>query len=301
MGDQAQLNLAALMARVSPKIIVPLNEDALSPESTAPSFYCVHAITGAGVTDFSCLAKEVAGGVRFFAIQAPKKLMMDADYGHLLKFIARHYAEAIVKFQPEGPIHLGGWSSGALVAMEISKELTAMGREVGLLASIDGAPKNARITGSRPKYLAKFLWNLPWALLNDDFGRLASQFWFKIHKFRAKTRDRDDGGLASHPVRETINNYSQYPAYQQRFMRELYDAIERTAFTRYDGAVVVYKATIMPIFLSGVQEFWRGVAPGCEIVNIPGTHANMVLQPYVRAIAVDLKRRLARAGRRAAR
>jgi thioesterase domain-containing protein len=299
MRDQAQIDLAAFMARISPKIIVPLNEDALKPESTAPSFYCVHAITGAGVTDFSCLAKEVAGDVRFFAIQAPKKLMMDSDYGHLLKFIAGHYAEAIIKFQPEGRIHLGGWSSGALVAMEISKELTARGREVGLLVSIDGAPKNVKITGSWPRYLAKFLWNLPLALLNDDFGRLSGQFWFKIRKFRAKIRDQDDGGLACHPVQETIYNYSQYRAYQQCFMRELYDAIERTAFTRYDGAVVVYKATIMPIFLSGVQEFWKHVAPDSEIVNIPGTHANLVLQPYVRAIAVDLKRRFTRAEQKA--
>jgi thioesterase domain-containing protein len=78
-------------------------------------------------------------------------------------------------------------------------------------------------------------------------------------------------------------------------MRTLYDTIEKASFDRYEGAVVVYKATIKPIFLSGVAEFWRRVAPHCAIVNIHGTHASVVLDPDVRPIAADLARRLAAA------
>jgi thioesterase domain-containing protein len=288
----AKLDLAVFMASVSSRMIVPLNAEAALLESKAPAFYCVHAITGAGVTDFAALAKAIGDGVRVFAIHAPKKLMLTSDYDALLTSIAGQYAEAITKSQPEGPINLGGFSSGAMVALETSRKLRALGREVHLLVSLDGAPKNIQVANSRWGYLAKWAWNLPAALVKEDMGRLWRQLLFKTFKYWTRQRTAATDDDATHPVRETVNNYSSYPAHQRRFMRTLYDAIEKTSFDRYEGAVVVYKATIKPIFLSGVAEFWRRVAPHCEIVNIPGTHASMVLDPDVRPIAADLARRL---------
>jgi hypothetical protein len=42
--DKDQLRKIALTAGLSSKIIVPLSDDALEPQSTAPSFYCVHPL-----------------------------------------------------------------------------------------------------------------------------------------------------------------------------------------------------------------------------------------------------------------
>src|SRR5580692_10365561 len=167
--DNDQLRQIALTARLSSKIIIPLSDDALEPQSTAPSFYCVHAISGAGAADFIDLAIEIGQGVRFFAIQAPTTLMKNADYSDLLKSIASHYADAIATFQPNGQIHIGGWSAGAVVALETARQLKTKGREVSTLVAIDGAPKNTKVSGSLLWYSAKVLWNLPGALWNDDF------------------------------------------------------------------------------------------------------------------------------------
>jgi thioesterase domain-containing protein len=290
--DKDQLRQIAMTAGLSSKPIIPLSDDALEPQSTAPSFYCVHPISGAGATYYIDLALEIGQGVRFFGIQAPATLMKNADYKDLLQSIASHYADAIQKFQPNGQIHVGGYSAGTLVALETARQLKAKGREVSTLFIFDGAPKNARYSGSRLVYFAKVLWNLPGALLNDDFAQIATEFLFKIRNSGGKKEspqtNQDDG----HPVQGFIPNFSQYPGYRQAFMVGLYEAIEKTAFLPYDGAVVVYKARIKPILLSGVQEFWTSIAQHCEVVEVRATHFNMMMSPQVVPLAADLKQRL---------
>jgi len=290
--DNDQLRQIALTAGLSSKIIIPLSDDALEPQSAAPSFYCVHSITGAAATDYIDLAMEIGQGVRFFAIQAPTTLMKNADYNDLFKSIAGRYADAIATFQPNGQIHIGGWSAGAVVALETARQLKAKGREVSTLVVIDGAPKNTKVSGSPLWHSAKVLWNLPRALLNDDFGRLGRQLLFKVGNLRVKKKPPQMNNAASHPVQGFIKDFSLYPEYRQAFMVGLYDAIEKTAFLPYDGAVVVYKSRIMPIPLSGVQEFWKSIAHNCEVVEVRATHLNVVNWPQVIPVAADLKQRL---------
>jgi thioesterase domain-containing protein len=284
--------LAALFAGASSRTIVPLNEEARQADSSAPSFFCVHTIVGSGATDFTELAGEMGCSTRFFAVQATKKLMERFNQTPRLDFIVGHYADEIMAFQPEGRLHLGGWSSGALLALEIARRLKGRGREVGVLASIDGAPKLMKIGESRLRYYAKVLWNLPSALRNDDFGRLWSRMSRALGKMRKSAGSREIDAFAGHPVLGVVNDFAKYPAHQRLFMRNLFDAIEGEDFACYDGAVVVYRARLQPITLSGVREFWMRVAAGCVIADIDGAHADMIFQPNVRPLAADLKRRL---------
>jgi thioesterase domain-containing protein len=292
MMDRDQLRQIALTAGLSSRTIIPFSDDALKPQSTAPSFYCVHPISGAGAADYIDLAMEIGQGVRFFAIQAPTTLMKNADYNDLLKSIASHYADAIATFQPNGQIHIGGWSAGALVALETARQLKANGREVSTLVTFDGAPRKARNFVSPLWYPAKVLWNLPRALRHDYFGQLGKELLFKIRNVRGKKMPLQMNHAARHPVEGFITNFSSYPGYWQAFMTGLYDAIEQSAFLPYDGAVVVYESQIKPILLSGVQEFWKSIAHHCEVVEVQAMHWNVVIWPQVVPLAADLKRRL---------
>jgi thioesterase domain-containing protein len=289
--DKDQLRQIALTAGLSSKIIIPLSDDALEPQSTAPSFYCVHPISG-GATDYIDLAMEIGQGVRFFAIQAPKTLMKNADYSDLLNSIAGHHADAIATFQPDGQIHIGGWSAGALVALETARQLKAKGREVSTLVAIDGAPKNARDSGSPLWYFAKVMWNLPRALRHEGIGQLGRELLSKIRNLRVKKMPPQMNHAGGHPLERFLTNFSQYPEYWQAFMVALHDVIEKTAFLPYDGAVVVYESRIKPILLSGVQEFWKGIASHCEFVEVQAMHFNVVNWPQVVPLAADLKQRL---------
>ena len=290
--DKDQLRQIALTAGLSSKIIIPLSDDALKPQSTAPSFYCVHPIDGAAATDYIDLAMEIGQGVRFFAIQAPASLMKNADYSDLLNSIAGHHADAIATFQPDGQIQIGGWSAGAVIALETARQLKAKGRNVSTLFVIDGAPKNARNSGSRVWYLAKVMWNLPSALRHEGFGPLGRQLSSKIGNLRGKKKSPQMNHAAGHPLQRFLINFSQYPEYWQTFMVTLHDTIEKAVFLPYDGAIVVYESQIKPILLSGVREFWKSIAHDCEIVEVRATHLDVVNWPQVVPLAADLKRRL---------
>jgi thioesterase domain-containing protein len=290
--DKDQLRQIALTARLSTKTISPFSDDALEPQSTAPSFYCVHPIDGSAATDYIDLAMEIGRGVRFFAIQAPTTMMKNADYNDLLNSVAGHHADAIATFQPDGQIHIGGWSAGAVIALETARKLKTKGREVSTLVVIDGAPNNARDSGSRLWYFAKVLWNLPSALPHAGLGRLGRQLLSRVGNLWKKKKPQQMNDAPSHPLQRFIPNFSLYPEYWQAFMFELYAEIEKTTFLPYDGAVVVYESRIKPILLSGVQEFWKNVAHNCEVVEVQATHLDLVNWPQVVPLAADLKQRL---------
>jgi thioesterase domain-containing protein len=176
------------------------------------------------------------------------------------------------------------------VALETARRLIQRKREVGLLVSIDGAPKYWRGAGGRVPYGLKVLWNLPRALLHDNWGRLRRQLSLKIDALRATKL----GGKTAihHPIEEVLANFSAYPVHQQRFMTRLYDAIEGATFSPYDGQVVVYEAGVKPILLSQAGQFWRHIARSSQTVIVPGTHQSMIRAPSVRRLADDLRRRL---------
>jgi thioesterase domain-containing protein len=285
-----ELLLAVRLAAASGKSVVPLTLAALNNEASAPAFFCIHSVTGAGVSDFLDLAQEIGQDIRVFAVQAPRRLMADSDQTDLIDALAESHAGAIARAQPEGRIHLGGWSAGALVALETARRLSQRKREVGLLVSIDGAPKNWRGAGGRLRYGLKVLWNLPRALLHDDRRRLRRQLSLKIDTLRATKLGRKIE--THHPIEEVLANFSAYPVYQQRFMTRVYDAIEGATFSPYDGQVVVYEAGVKPILLSQVSQFWRHIARSSETVIVPGTHQSMIRAPSVRVLADDLRRRL---------
>jgi len=54
--------------------------------------------------------------------------------------LAERYAAAARMLQPEGPVRLGGWSMGGLIAYEMARCMVAKGEEVELLVLIDSFP-----------------------------------------------------------------------------------------------------------------------------------------------------------------
>jgi thioesterase domain-containing protein len=62
----------------------------------------------------------------------------DLDRAHdSIEAMAGYYVEHLLKHQPNGPYHLGGWCYGGTVAYEMARQLVAQGHEVALLALID--------------------------------------------------------------------------------------------------------------------------------------------------------------------
>ncbi|MBX7104852.1 MAG: amino acid adenylation domain-containing protein [Gemmataceae bacterium] len=94
--------------------------------------------------------------------------------------IAAEYVEEIVAARPSGPIALGGYSIGAVVAFEVALQLRARGREVPLLVAFDAsAPGYMNFTLT--KRLRLHLANLivrggGWSYLRQRFVNLRDKF-----------------------------------------------------------------------------------------------------------------------------
>src|SRR5262249_16383511 len=72
----------------------------------------------------------------FYGIRS-RGLHGETDLPTTLEDMAAEYVAAIRHAQPEGPYHLGGWSVGGVVALEMAQQLLAMGENVALLALLD--------------------------------------------------------------------------------------------------------------------------------------------------------------------
>jgi thioesterase domain-containing protein len=78
------------------------------------------------------------------------------------------------------------------------------------------------------------------------------------------------------------------------FIDRLFAALFAYVPRAYSGTVVVYEAKITPLlYLPQIGRTWRKFAPQSEVVDIIGTHISMMREPYVDALAMDMRHRIA--------
>ena len=309
-GRESEAALTALFARVSRQAehaILPINDCAVAGDDRLPAFYCVHALSGTGGSDFVPLARLMPD-VRFFGIQAPARKMADTAFALNVASLADFYADMLVNAQEEGAFMLGGWSAGAVIALEVAQRLrTLHRREVSLLVSFDAAPENVAtaLRPWHPRYLWALARNLPqWARHDGIFNRNSpgylprsiSQKTLSLGRallLRARGEKLPEG----HAV-EGFMDIARFPLPQQMFMRRLYGALLRYQPSLYPGRVVVYEAAVNPPHrLRQVGNIWRNVAAATQVVRITGaTHLTIMREPHVHAVARDLSRRIALVG-----
>ena len=92
---------------------------------------------------------------------------------------------------------------------------------------------------------------------------------------------------------EGIMDVSRYQPVHKSFVNRLFQALFSYRPKSYSGGVVVYEATVKPLlYLPQIGRIWREFAPQTEVVEIVGTHISMMHEPYVGALANDMRRRI---------
>ena len=304
-GTVISHNTAALFVRASrnsERVIVPINDSALGADEQHPAFYCVHSASGVAGTDFLDLARYLDPSIRFYGIQAPPKRMGDLEFGKSIEAIAEHYADALIQFQPTGPILLGGYCVGGVIALAMGKALKDRGRHVGPLLVIDGVPENTGIGIRRwgPSYWMDLLRNARGWFSHGDLMRqrtLQSLIWSITNNASAigksviglKRGEKFGGGYAI----EGVMDVSRYDPAHKSFVNRLFSALFKYAPKSYPGDVVVYEAGVKPLlFLPRIGQTWSRFAPQSTVVEIVGTHISMMHDPYVRSLAADMRQRI---------
>jgi thioesterase domain-containing protein len=294
--------LFAHASRNSTRAIVPINDCALETAAPRPAFYCVHSASGVAGTDFLDLARRLEPSIRFYGIQAPPKQMPDAQFGNSVDSLAEYYANALCKFQPTGPLLIGGYCVGAVIALAMIDKLRARGREVGPLLVIDGVPENtgAAMSRWRARYWIEMARNVRGWFNHGDLmrgGTLRSLVWSITNNATAigkgalglKRGQKLGGGYAI----EGIMDVSRYPPDHKSFVNRLFQALFDYIPKSYAGNVVVYEATVKPLlYLPQIGHMWREFARQAEVVEIVGTHIGMMHEPYVEFLANDMRKRI---------
>jgi len=273
----------------------------IQPSGSGAPFFCVHPI-GGQVLCYAGLARHLGTGRPFYGIQAPP-LEQDAGFLHTtVEGMAAAYIDVLRSVQETGPYLIGGASFGGLVAYEMAQQLVRQGEEVALLALLDTIRPvhNRRITES------------------DYAAELAG-----LVREYASERGRDDLSFSAQDllpldregqlqlILETLRAFDLLPAeidldWLRRFVDGHLSRLEaRLSYepAPYPGRITLFKARdqdsryLEELSIDARADVleptlgWSALCAGrVDVLQVPGYHANIFLEPHVRVLARELGR-----------
>jgi thioesterase domain-containing protein/acyl carrier protein len=251
-----------------------------------PPLFLVHAV-GGSIAPYVPLARNLdpripVYGLEHVGLGGARPAASGADPG--LTAIAESYLGAVRDVWPAGPYHLGGWSLGGAVALEMAALLRADGEEVSLLALFDTGvppmavhpPDDAELLTAFARDLAGLEGTEPPALDPDRLRRMPAGS--RIDTVLAAV---EEAGLipagTSGEVRSRVDiflaNARAYHTYRP---------------TPYGGRITLFSAEAEHDDQLG---WWRVFATGGLGHHVvPGTHHTMLRHPNLPVLARALQR-----------
>ncbi|MFN3723878.1 MAG: type I polyketide synthase [Paracoccaceae bacterium] len=248
-------------------------------------FFLVAGMFG-NVLNLRHLAQLLGGDRPFYGLQA-RGLYGDAAPHTDFVTAARDYITEMRQVQPTGPYILGGFSGGGLIAWEIARQLEAAGESVPLVVLLD-TPIPLRPQLSK---LDKLMIRL--AELRAEGPAFLARWWREKQAWKR--------AQATPPADDTaFHNAAIEAAF--RAALPLYTMPPRT------GATVLFRPALDKRWqvtggrwVSAAREFvfddndLTQFAPALSVIEVPGTHDSMVLEPNVRVLSARMRAVIERA------
>jgi aspartate racemase len=246
--------------------------------------FCIHAI-GGNVLSYQGLASYLGEDQPVYGLQA-RGLDGQEEPHTRVEEMAADYIKEIRTVQPHGPYFMAGHSLGGIVAFEIAQQLAKAGERVALLALFDTFSPvlfNKETPPLRYQISIHKL-NLSRLKPTERLSYVTDRVKWKIEGLRQKLTDKfclwagrpnpdlipETFRLVEEANRQAVRNYlpQVYPG-----RVTLFRSIERPTRKYYEP-------------LLGWGELASG---GVEVVEVPGHHKTMILEPYVRFLAEKLR------------
>jgi thioesterase domain-containing protein/acyl carrier protein len=108
---------------------------AIQPSGARPPFFCIHG-AGGNVLIYRELSQHLGSDQPFYGLQCQG---LDGSCPPLTRIedMAALYVKAIRRQQAHGPYLVGGYCGGGLIAFEVAQQLRSDGEEIALLALFD--------------------------------------------------------------------------------------------------------------------------------------------------------------------
>jgi thioesterase domain-containing protein len=240
------------------------------------------------------LANLIGADRPFYGLQA-RGLFGDDEPHETLQEAASDFIAEMRQVQPHGPYLVGGFSGGGLTAYEVAHQLEAMGEEVGLVVLLD-TPVPLRPKLSRPdKALIKL-----GHFREKGFGYLTewakSRYEWEMRRFRPEEDAPEEAQFHDKAIEAAF--IAALPRYEMR---------------RWDGNVVLFRPPLDRRwkvsggqYVSTAKEYvhednqWGEWLDNLKVIEVPGDHDSMVLEPNVRVLAAEMRRCIEAVEKRAA-
>jgi thioesterase domain-containing protein len=199
--------------------------------------------------------------------------------------MARDYVDEIVAGCPDGVVHLGGWSAGGVIALEVARQLRARGRDVGLVALLDSSipvdttqfPED--VSGLPPAVE----YGLDISLVELARRPPSEQMEYILNHARQLGLVKPDTPL--HLVKDTLDNLS-------RLFHAHVEAVQHYQLPADLGRITLFRPQ-EALSVEGARRDsgWSEFA-AVDVRMVPGSHYTMVKEPHVRALAEQVNEAL---------
>lgn len=257
---------------VTYKCLVPIK-----PAGTKPPLYIIHG-EGLNVLNFSSLAAVMDKNRPIFGLQAMGLNGVDEPLDNLGD-IAKAYLDEIIRHNPSGPYLIAGYSFGGYVALEIRKQMAAMGKQVDKLIMFDTDAEKSEYKDWYYILPKKVKRNVPILL-----SFLRASMHHPITNLRNQFKNSFAGFLSKSFLKKESKNF--YQLIKKIKEKHLY-AFRNYKMEPFDGSVYLFKAKICVHYVYD-KEFlgWKKYAlKGVELFDVPGDHLTMILPPNVEVFA----------------
>jgi acyl-CoA synthetase (AMP-forming)/AMP-acid ligase II/thioesterase domain-containing protein/acyl carrier protein len=269
-------------------LIVPIREQGM----LLPLF-CFHSI-GGWIGTYQNIFRFFDHDRPVFGIRA-RGLEPGEKPSQTIEEAVREYADAIKTVQKEGPYHLLGYSAGALYAFELACQLQSMGEPVIFLGNIDQSVPRQKVPDTvhypistrkaRDTIMAKGF--RVYRFLNN---RLKTNPDGTLHTFFTKGKRAFSQRIlyGASPYRDWI---STYPEKQQPLIRTLRKALRNYQPPVFSGDLIFFSTGPDSKSYPGDQtRGWSKFISGKTIiVDIPGDHDNLYLDPFAQEVAQKIE------------
>jgi amino acid adenylation domain-containing protein len=255
-------------AAVPPELLVPLSTD-----GSLPPLFLIHGLYG-NVLCFRELAQTLAPDQAVYALQAVGLTGHEPPCDRV-EGLAERYLDEIIKCCPQGPVILGGYSFGGMVAWEIASRLQTSGREVTLVALIEAVPAALHVA------VAPFLYSTSIRVQHSSEHfkerRLALDFFVS-----SESESLNPSAWALRPVSAD----RQFAAVAQAALV----ATRRYVAPRLQARVVLFRGDHPSPLEYEPRYGWGSLVDGPYAVHdVPGDHVTILSPPGVTQLGVALR------------
>ena len=277
----------------------------LQSKGTRPPVFFVHGAGGGNLWTYTNLVPHLGPDQPVYAFESIA--MRGGEEFTRLEDMAAHYVRELRAVQPHGPYFLGGYCFGGNVAFEMARQLASQGEAIALLALLDSAPVDGLyrlIPWWRPVFLFRFVVNTAYWLQDFLAQPPAERRRFVQRKSRTLWR-KFTRWLQRPPARpepadidlDDVIDVALFPEIEIQLWKVHLRALWSYRSGPYPGRVTLFRTRGQPFLCSFDPQFgWGGLAAGgVEVVNVPGAHEKIFMEPHVRTLSAKLRHCLGQA------